>query len=198
MANSRIGQYRLEIVLSGYTSPNREHVAGLWVAPTTTPTAGALPDEIDLQLLGGGSNSLDLVALDYANRVRPLYNTAITIGSFNLWRYISEYSRDFVSSGILTPTASAGGTTQVAQQMTFTFRHANGGIGKHVFLESSFGGDVKANLIPSATGNSVQRYAAWVLSSASPCVGLDNSFPVAPLRIAYGENESVWRKIYRS
>lgn len=198
MANSKVGQYRLEFLLTGYTNPTREHVAGLWVAPTAQFTAGALPADIDLQLKGGGSNTLDAVALDYANRIRPFYDGSVSITAYTLWRYTTNNVRDYISSGTVAPTASAGGGTGIAHQATITMRHANGGIARHVFLESVNNDNIRGNILPLATGNSIQRYAAWLLSNASPSIALDNSFPVAALRYSGGQNESVWRKIYRS
>lgn len=197
MANSRVGQYRLEFELTGFLSPTRSHVVGIWIAPTTTPATGTPPADIDIQLLGGGTDDLDSVALDFANRVRPLYPAAITISGWNMWKYITEYTRDFVTAGSATPTTTAGGSSVASGQHTLTFRHAGGGIGKHVFLESSNGGDSRSALVPNATGNSVQRYAAWVLSATSPVIALDNAFAVAPLKDSRGQNEAVWRKINR-
>lgn len=198
MANSRVGQYRLEFPITGFTSPVRQHVVGLWVAPTTTPASGTLPTDIDLQLLGGGTETLQAVALDYANRIRPLYDATIGISTFTLSRYATEFSKDFVTSGTVAPTASVGAGISIAVAQILTFRHAGGGVGKHVFLETMFGGDAQINLIPNAAGNTIERYAAWVMSSASPVIALDNTFPVAPLKFSQGQNESVWRKVYRN
>lgn len=197
MANSKIGQYRLEFPVTGYTAPIRSHICGLWVAPTTTPAPGTLPSDVDLQLLGGGTDTLQAVALDYANRIRPLFDATLGIGAFTLWRYATEFSRDFVTAGTVAPVTSTGSGVSIAIGQVLTFRHANGGVGKHVFLETMFGGNAYINLVPNASGNTIERFAAWVMSSDSPVIALDNSFPVAPLKFAQGENESVWRKVYR-
>lgn len=198
MANSKAGQYRLEFSLQGYTAPIRSHVCGIWVQPSSTPSVGDLPTDIDIQLLGGSTAKLDVVALDYANRIRPLYNTAITIGTYTLWRYVTNYSRDFIASDTVTPTATGSGSITIAGQLTLTFRHAGGSPSRHTFLESNVSGDTQNALVANASGNSIQKYAAWVLSATSPVVGIDNTFPVATLSESRGQNEKVWRKIYRS
>lgn len=197
MANSKVGQYRLEFDVTGFTSPSRSHVIGIWVAPTTSPTPGTLATDIDVQLLGGGTETLQAVALDYANRVRPMYNAAIGLGSFNLWRYATEYSRDFITAGTVAPTAATGGGISIGHGVILTFRHALGGIGKHVFLETEWDLKTKTNLVVNPSGSSIERFAAWVMSSVSPCIALDNSFPVAPLKNSQSENESVFKKVYR-
>lgn len=197
MANSKIGQYRLEVPLTGFSSPSRAHVAGLWVAPTTTPSPGTLPDDIDIQLLGGGTRTLEEVALDYMERIRVFYDAAVTIAQFTLWRYATENQRDFVTSGSVTTTAAAGSGITPAHQVTMTFRHALGGVSRHVLLETSFNGNQFNQLIANPAGNQQQQYAAYIMSNISPCIALDNSFPVVPLRFAEEENEYWQGKIYR-
>lgn len=198
MANSRVGQYRLEYELSGFTAPTRTHKLGFWIAPTAPPASGALPSAISIQLLGGGTATLQSVANGLLDFIRPLYPTTVTIGSFNLWKYVTEYSRDFVSAGTANTAVVGTGGSVVAQQLTISFRHANGGIGKVVALECNIAGDAKSVLIPNPAGDRVQKLASYLLSTASPMIALDNSFPVAPLFSALGQNESVWRKVYRS
>lgn len=197
MANSKVGQYRLEYNVLGFDAPVREHVVGVWVAPLTTPASGAAPADIDIQLLGGGSKNLQEVADQLCGFLRRLYSASISIEDFTLWRYATEFSRDFVSAGTAVPGVGGTSSVNVAAQQTLTLRHANGGIGKIVLLESNRGGDERLNLVADAAGDDVQRLAAYLLSADSPMIALDNSFPVAALRDSRGQNESVWRKVYR-
>ena len=197
MANSKVGQYRMEFTLTGFTNPVRTHVCGLWVAPTTTPGAGSLPEDIDIQLLGGGTDSLDNVALAYAERIRVFYDAAVVISQYTLWRFVTENQRVYVTSGSVTTTATAGSGITPAWQITMTFRHANGGTSTHVLLESSFNGNQYNQLIANPSGNQQQQYAAYIMSNISPCIALDNSFPVQPLRFAEEENEYWQGKLYR-
>jgi hypothetical protein len=197
MANSKIGQYRLEFAVEGFASPTRSHVMGIWVAPTTNPPTGSPPTDIDIQLKGGGTKNLQEVADQFLSFVRQQYSTAITLGSFTLWRQATEFSRDFVSAGVATTTVAGLGAITVAHQQTMTFRHANGGIGKLVLLESNATGSTRSALSVNASGSPRERLAAYLLSADSPMIALDNSFAVAPLRLSLGENEAIWRKVYR-
>jgi len=198
MANSRIGQYRMEFELAGFSSPARVHLVGLWVAPTATPTVGSLPTAINLQLLGGGSATLQAVANAFLGVLKPMYAASVTMGAFTLWRMATEYQKDFVSAGTATTAAIGSGVVNVANQKTLTFRHANGGIGKVVLLESNQGVNTKTTMVINAAGTPVQKLAAYLMSTASPMIALDNSFPVAGLYDSGGENEKLFRKIYRS
>lgn len=197
MAYSKIGQYRLEYELSGFTNPVRTHKVGIWVAPNGVPSAGDLPSAVSIQLLGGSTATLQSVANSVLDFIRPMYPTTVTIGTFTLWKYLTENVRTFISAGTANTAVVGSGGSVVAQQLTVTFRHANGGIGKIVFLEPNVAGDNKSVLIPNPTGDRVQKLAAFMLSSASPMIALDNSFPVSALNSAAGQNEKAWRKVYR-
>jgi hypothetical protein len=126
-----------------------------------------------------------------------MYAASIIIAGFSLWKYVTENSRDFITAGEVVTTASAGLGIIASQSHIQTFRCAGGAVMKHVFLEAQYDGDSQAALAPNPAGASSQRFAAWVLSSASPCIGLDNTFPVSPLKESLGENEKIWRKINR-
>ena len=198
MAFSKVGQYSLEYRLEGFTSPTRSHALRACISPLRTPAIGALPPAIDIQKLGGGTADLATVANQLWGFLRLMYASSISAVSYTLWRFATENSRDFVSAGTLTTPAGASGSVQVAQQTTLTFRHALGGIGKLVFLESNQSGDTRTALIPNTLGTPTQRIAAYAMSADSPLIALDNSFPVTPLRDSRGQNEAVWRLIYRS
>lgn len=198
MAYSKVGQYSLEYRLEGFTSPTRSHALRAWISPLGTPAIGALPAAIDIQKLGGGTADLGTVANQLWSYLRLMYASSVSAVSYTLWKFATENSRDFVSAGTLTTPAGASGSVQVAQQTTLTFRHALGGIGKLVFLESNQSGDTRTALIPNTLGTPTQRIAAYAMSADSVLIALDNSFPVTPLRDSRGQNEAVWRLIYRS
>jgi len=198
MANSRVGNYQLEFTIAGYTSPIRQHTHSIYVAPTSTPSVGASPATIDVQLLGGGTDTLQAVADEYGSFVRRLFSGGQSLTQFTLWRYATENSRDFISAGNLNLTTTGFGTTQNAQQLTMTYRTAGGSILKAVFLEPNVAGDSKDLAVPDASGNQLQRIGAFMLSSRSPAIGIDNTFPVSALFVSRGQNERVWRKIYRA
>lgn len=197
MANSKIGNYQLEYTITGFEDPIRSHTHSIYVAPTTQPLPGTPPADIDLQLLGGGTESLDNVANAYGSFARALWDDALDMSSYTLWRYATENRRDFVTGGSLTLTTNGSGVVQQAHQLTFTYRTAGGSILKQVFLENNVGGRFKEAAIGNDAGNPLQRMIAYVLSAGSPVIGIDNTFPVAPLFQAAGENERVFKKIFR-
>jgi hypothetical protein len=198
MANSKVGQYRFETTMLGWTSPTRNHDFGLWMQPTTNPAPGTSPDDIDIQLLGGGTKTLQEVANQLLSFVKQCFSTTISVNNFNLWRYATEYSRDFVSAGIATYATVGAGSISTASETVLTFRGANGGVAKVVLLESNLGGDAQSNLTPNPTGLAYQKLAAYLMSADSPMIALDNSFVIAPLKVSSGQNESIWRKIHRA
>lgn len=199
MPNSRIGKYQIEINIGGYSSPTRTHDFRMWVRPTVDPIVGTDPTLVDLQLRGGGNNNLQAVANQVWSFARlGMHNTAVAT-NYSLWRFATENARDFVTAGSLSVTNGAGGGSfQAAQQLVLTFRHASGGIGKLVFLESVTGGDTQAALVANSLGAWYQRVAAYVMSADSPMIALDNSFPTTPLRQSFGQNEKLWRLLYRN
>ena len=198
MANSKIGQYVLEFNLTGFTSPTRSHVVRLWVQPTGTPAVGTPPASVTIQKLGGSTANLQVVAEQAWSYLRLNWGTAIFCTSFSLWKFVTENSRDFISGGSIAANAGTGSSPQIAGQVTLTFRHALGGIGKIVMLESGNAGDTQVALAANATGSAPQRLAAYIMSADGPMVALDNSFPVTPLRDSRGQNEAIWRKVYRA
>lgn len=197
MANSKIGQYQLEFQLDGYTSPTRSHLLHVWLSVQGNPPPGTLATAIDVLKLGGATAKLDVVANQAWSYFRLAYNATIQANNFTLWKYATENARDFISSGTITTPAGSGGTTIIAGQATLTFRHALGGIGKIVLIESTLAGDTQVALVPNGAGNPAQRIAAYMMSADSPMIALDNSFPVSALRDSRGQNERVWREIFR-
>lgn len=197
MANSKVGQYVLEFGLTGFTIPVRSHVVRMWVSPTGTPAIGTPPASVTIQKLGGSTASLDVVANQAWSYLRQQWPAAIIATGYSLWRFATENSRDFVTGGLLATPTGNGASAVTASQCTLTFRHALGGIGKIVLLESSNGGDTQTTLVANAAGSTVQKLAAYIMSADSPMIALDNSFPITPLRDSRGQNEAIWRKVYR-
>lgn len=198
MANSRIGQYIIEYLLEGFSSPTRSHRLRLWVDPQGTPAIGAAPATIDIMKKSGATANLQTVADQVWSYFRLAYSNTISASSYSLWRYQTENSKDFISGGVVASPAGSTGTINVAQQMTLTFRHALGGIGKVVMLETNLTGNDRNALVPNPAGTAPQRIAAFLLSADSPMVALDNSFPVAALRDSRGQNEAIFKMVYRA
>jgi len=198
MANSKIGQYLLEYSLSGFVTPTRSHVVRLWVMPTGSPAIGTPATSVTIQKLGGATANLQVVADQAWSYLRLQWPASIQATGFSLWKYVTENSKDYISGGSLAAPAGTGGGVTLAGQCTLTFRHALGGIGKIVLIESANAGDTQLASLANAAGTAAQKLTAYLMSSDSPMVALDNSFPITPLRDSRGQNEAIWRKIYRS
>jgi hypothetical protein len=198
MSNSRVGQHQLEYTLNGFLSPTRSHVVRMWVSPQGVPAIGTAPSAVTIQKLGGTTASLQVTAEQAWGYFRLQWAATISASGFTLWRYVTENSRQFISAGTLASPAGTGAGITSAGQTTLTFRHALGGIGKIVLLESTNTGDAQIALVANPAGTPTARLAAYIMSADGIMIALDNAFPVTPLRDSRGQNEAVWRKINRA
>lgn len=198
MANL-IGPYQIEFELSGWNTPIRVHMHRVNVIAVGSPPLGTLPTAIDIQKQGGATAKLNVVANQYWEFVRLLYPAAITCVGYTFWRIVTGTSgKDFVTSGNVTnPAGTNAGGVQLAQQLTFSYRSANGGIMKQVFLEPSISGDVRQILTPNVAGTAQQRMAAYILSADNIALAADDGFIISALRESRGQNERIWRLLFR-
>lgn len=199
MAENLPGPYEIEFDLQGWTSPARSHVLRFSVAAVGSPAAGSLPTAIDIQKMGGGTAKLNVVANQIWGFVRTLYHTSISAVGYTLWRYVpGTLAKDFISAGALTtPAGLSASVATVAHQTTLTFRSANGGVMKVVFLETSLGGDTRTTLIPNSGGTLIPLFASYVMSADNVILARDDAYPVAALRDSRGQNERIWREVFR-
>lgn len=193
------GPYQIEYQLDGWTTPTRSHVFRVNCLAVGSPAVGTPPASVTIQKMGGGTGSLQAVADQYWSFLRLSYPAAIVCSGFTLWHFpgVTE-ARDFITAGSVASPAGATGSVQQAQQTTLTYRSANGGIMKQVFLESNASGDARIALIPNTLGNSFQRMAAYIMSADNIAIADDDGFPVTALRMSQGQNEKIWRKLFRS
>lgn len=193
------GPYGLQFDLNGWTNPIRSHELEFNCLAVGNPSPGTAPSSITMQKAGGGTGTLDVVANQAWEFIRQFYSSAITCSGFTLWRYVTGTTgKDFVASGNVTNPAGLGGTIAIAAQVTLTFRAANGGLMKPSFVETIFTGDTRTTLVPNPAGNAIQKFAAYVLSVDGIFMARDDSFPIQALRDSRGQNEKIWRDIYRS
>lgn len=192
------GPYEIEFTLTGFTAPVREHKIRMNVAALGSPVAGSLPSAVTIQKAGGGSAALDVVANQAWGFIRLQYAAFILCSGYTLWKYVSgTYGKDFISNGAVATPAGGGAALTIAHQVTLTFRSANGGIMKTVFLETGNTGNTQVALTPNPAGTPNQRWASYVLSADNVALAADDAYPVAALRDSRGENERVFRKVYR-
>jgi hypothetical protein len=192
MPSAKVGGYQLEYDLTGFGVPVNSHKLRSNIMVSGSPAGGTPATSIDVFLRGGGTAKLDVVANQVWSYFRLMYDDSITAVGYTLWYWATDTARDFVTAGTLTtPAGAAAGSPAQNWQQSLTFRSANGGIAKLVFMESNFGGNQRSALLAVPAGTAPQRVAAFAGSSASPFMALDNSFFVAPLRDSRGENEAI-------
>lgn len=197
MANSRIGQYQIEYLIEGFSAPSRSHALRYYVNPTAPVSIGTAMADIDFQALGGASVRADIAGNNFWEFIRPMYNNSISASFMTLWRYVTDTRRDFISAFPLTNPLCTGAAPQPAQQVTLTFRTATSAVMKIVLLEPNQSGTATLPLVANPAGNVMQRLAAHIMSASGVAVGIDNNFPVTPLRDSRGQNEAVARLLYR-
>jgi len=199
MAENLPGPYEIEFDLQGWLSPARSHVLRFSCAAVGSPAPGSLPTAIDIQKMGGATAKLNVVANQIWAFVRTLYAPAISAVGYTLWKYVpGTLAKDFISAGALTtPAGTAAGAATVAHQTTLTFRSANGGVLKVVFLETSLTGDTRITLIPNPVGSLIPLFASYVMSADNVILARDDAYPVAALRDSRGQNERIWREVFR-
>jgi len=192
------GPYEIEFLITGWTSPARDHLFRANVVVTGSPAIGTAATAIDVQKTSGATAKLNVVANQIWEFLRLFNNTAITCSGYTLWRYVTgTHAKDFISSGAVTNPACSGTGGAAAGQLTQTYRSANGGIMKVVILESNQLGNNRVTLVPNAAGNPSQKLAAYILSADNVFISRDDAYPVNALRDSRGENEAIWRQVFR-
>jgi hypothetical protein len=194
------GPYELEFEINmGAVVPARVHVIRANVAVVGSPSPGTLLSAITLQTAGGGTKTAQAAADQFWSFIRLNYAASVSVTEVRLWKYVSgTFAKDFISAGAVASPAGSSGATQTAQQDTLSFRSANGSVMKIVMLEAQLAGDTSVTLIPNAAGTPAQRIAAYILSADNVALARDDGFPVTALRRSLGQNERIWRKIYRA
>lgn len=193
------GPYELEYFIRVPSTPNREHVFRQNVGVSGAPALGTPMSSISLLKKGGGTVAADVALNLLWSFVRNLYPTTATCFGVTLWRYqTGTLSKDFVTAATVTSPAGLSGVFQEAQQATLSFRSGNGGIQKMVFLECNLVGNTRTTLLANGAGSATEKLAAYVMSADNVTLSRDDAFAIAPLRLSLGQNEAIFRKIYRS
>lgn len=163
------------------------------------PTPGTDFAAILLSNKAGSTQTAAISMNGFWNFIRAWYHTSVQCEEVNLWKYMTgTTSKTFLSTSVpTTPAGSSATAYGAARQTTLTFRTANGGICKNVFIEPSISSDSIGNLVANASGSVAEKIAAYWLSSASWMLGRDDSFVIAPLRVANTQNEAMYRKRFR-
>lgn len=195
-----IGPNQIEFLIRTNTTPIREHVIRFNTVVQGTPANGLPMSAYSLLRKGGGTASADVAINLLWSFLRQFYNTGVTCFGVNLWSVAAGTSeRNFMSAMSPTnPNGANAATTIAFYQETLTFRTANGGIQRLVVLEGAVdGGNARSTLLSNAAGTVPQKMASYMMSADNVTIAADDSFVIAPLRDAYGQNEHIWRKANR-
>lgn len=169
-------------------------------AAVGNPAIGTPASTISFQNRGGGTTLMDTAIGALWAFIRPHYNTAVTVGSVSLWKYVpGTFQKNFITaSGVTLPAGSAAAAINPAHELILTMRSANGGIAKITMEETSqtFIGQIP--LIANASGSITQQLAAYLISSASWVLARDDAFLFAPYRQLGGTNEAIFKKRFRT
>lgn len=193
------GPYEFEFSINmGVVTPAREHKLRVNVALVGTPAIGSLLSAITVQCAGGGTKTGQAAVDQFWSFIRLAYPSTVSCSGVVLWKYVpGTFAKDYVASGTVASPAGATGSVGIAMQRTLSFRTANGSVMKTVILEGNVNADTKTTLVPNSSGTTDQRIAAYILSADNWALGRDDSYPVSAMFAAYGQNERIWRKIYR-
>lgn len=187
------GPYEVEIK---YTTSGRQHTQRLNTNIDIPPSIGADPTTITLQTRDGVGVILDVAVKAFVNTIKVWFHSSTTFDSYNLYLHPGGASpRVFYATGALGIAGTSAVATNPAHQQTYTFKTLEGGVMKIILLESGFAGQTR---VPYASlGAGEQAFMDSVVAGSNWILARDSSYPIIALNGVGGQNEVVWRKIYR-
>jgi len=196
MAINFPGPYELRF---GYTVEGLSHTLRTSVTLNQVPNAGTVFGQIEALTPSGATPFLSAWVEDFLTELGKQLNASVsTFGVVELWSYAPlSLDATFVSSYNPVAQPTANGAHNLAQQTTYTWRTAEGGVMKMVLLESV--NDMNTvNAYPTVFTNPTALMLMVSDPTQSPIIARDTSRPFSPLRMSNGQNESVFRKRYRN
>lgn len=202
MAINYPGPYEVEFVyrvtIGTVTLP---HYLRVNCAVVGSPAPGTAMSTINVMTKAGTPASLNTSIQTFWNWYRYQLGTTVTVDAPSLFKYTpGTFEKTFIAAYDGAALGNGAGASGIgdSHQMTQSYRTANGGILKLTWLEDTNGTLVnQATLVANAAGSNDQRLAAYMLSSAAWIIARDDSFPVAPLKQSFGQNEAVFRQRHR-
>lgn len=195
MAQNFPGPYGVEIeyIVDGVT-----HNHEVNCSVQGSPAAGVDMTTLTVDTKDGVGANLAINVSDYVDEMRKNYNVAVQFSQYTLWKYDAlSTARNFISSEALGVLGTNVSPTVPAQQMTQTYRTAEGGIMRIVLLEHVYDSQGQSALATN-TQDGIQTMKNIIVADSNWILARDTSYPIAPLGLSFGENERVWRKRYRS
>lgn len=180
--------FRIPYTIASYT-----HEATFQCSVDGVAEPGSLPGDIMLRTRNGVGITLEDAAASFWDIARFFVPTGAVVAQYYLERAQAGTDKLFyVSAGELVGIP-AGGAYTAYRQMTQTYRTALSGVARLVFFETAaFASDDITPLLANAAGVDVQKMAAWAIAPLSPMLGVDGSWIVAPMTVAYTQNEAIY------
>ena len=181
-----------------YQALLREHSLELNCIAVGNPPPGTPIASISLATKSGGSILLQTAIQEFWNFYRQGHGNTTSLLEATLWKWPGTGAKKiFVASTTVTNPLGGGGTASAARQAVVSMRTAGGSRFYVNWLEGVSVLDTQIPLVPSGVGVYYQQVAAYLLSANGWVIGRDDSFPVNALRVSFGQNEAVWRRINR-
>lgn len=163
-----------------------------------TPEGGTAPIDITLRTRNGTGRTLADAAASFWSLAYLFIPADASVGQYYLYRTeAGTDKRHFISSGDLSEEPD-GGLHGPARQMTMTFRTANSGIMRLVILEVNNASDTLVPLTANeASPDPATALASFMVVPESPVLGTDASWIVAPMSLAFTQNEATYQARFR-
>lgn len=190
------GPYELRIF---YSVDARDHVQKFNVDLTADPDVGTAFSSILAVTKGGGTENLAQVVSDYVGlAVNFLSDTDASFDYAELWK-ITPFSFDGVyrAAHVIAESGVNATATGPANQVTMTFRTQEGGSARMTLLDTVDTGwkNVSYSQLGAGTAKDLFDY---LFSSNSVFLGRDTSYFDAPVKYLVGQNERLFKRVYRS
>lgn len=197
-------QARIKYQVDGLTHIHQVYLApyvGLWDIAPGQPASAYELDSV-------GTPDFDSWVNTYING-SPLHSPPFegfkrwltadgSIISVELWKYPPESNTgQFLTAVNMSEEGTESGSYDPASQIITTFRTQEGGIMRHVVMETTRPDNGQKSFSDLADWQ--QKFFTWqILDSGSPIIARDGSKPFAMSRLSRGQNEALFRKRYRS
>jgi len=182
-----------------YTTAGRIHSQRFNVRIDGNPEPGVVDTDVSILRRDDIPVTFPDAADSWAQVFKGFLATESSIDYCELWRYApGSTDGEFISVTALGVNGLVATSVNPAHQQTFTFRTQEGGVMKIIMLETtSTSNDVTSMAV--APGGILDTLLDFVIDpETSIFLGRDTSHIVAGLRRSQGQNEKLYRKIFRN
>lgn len=194
------GPYSIEFTLNTVVGTvTLEHKLELNCKVTGDPVPGTSIGTIMVQKAGGGTQTASLCITDFWAQYKTGHSTATTCSGVTLWKYTpGSYEKLFISSyNVALGAGTLVGAPTEGHQTQITLRSALGSYMRVNWMEDPSTAKNQITLVPNGTGSGAQRVALYLLSINGWATARDGSFPIAPMKTSFTQNEALDNKRFR-